>query len=256
MRLTDGSRMYCFPQHDIGSFPSRSHCALRLFQTGHCIVPQHYAPNRSLGKWVAKQREQYRFYREGKHSFLTEERIDLLKAVGFVFQIKGRGVNKKKDGKSKAKSKLERKSLAKMEINNKDVEDEKSNADADISIFQDNEDEAQSHNIPPPDMDGMEYNPSNHSMLTSMPTNYNHSMLTNYSMPTSHSMPTITQQQFLQANMDAIATHASNRHIMAAQLAAVLGLGGGINPNALPLGDPAMAMLRAAHLDESGTFRV
>ncbi|KAL9179467.1 hypothetical protein ACHAXT_008757 [Thalassiosira profunda] len=59
-------------------------------ENGHCVVPQHYARNRPLGKWVAKQREQYRFYREGKHSFLTEERIDLLKSVGFVWKIKGR----------------------------------------------------------------------------------------------------------------------------------------------------------------------
>ena len=59
-------------------------------ENGHCIVPQHYAPNRALGKWVAKQREQYRFFREGRHSFLTEERIDLLKSINFTWQIKGR----------------------------------------------------------------------------------------------------------------------------------------------------------------------
>jgi len=60
-------------------------------ENGHCVVPQHYTSNRALGKWVAKQREQYRFFKENKHSFLTEERIDLLKSVGFVWQIKGRG---------------------------------------------------------------------------------------------------------------------------------------------------------------------
>jgi hypothetical protein len=158
-----------------------------------------------------------------------------LKAVGFVFQIKGRGVNKSKANKSKsskAQSKSERKSLAKMEKTDEDMEEEKLNAD--ISIVRDNERETHSPHLTPFEMTGMEYNP-----IHSLPT-----------------MPTIAQQQFIQANMDAIATHASNRHIMAAQLAAVLGLGGGINPNALPLGDPAMAMLRAAHMDESGTFRV
>jgi len=59
-------------------------------ENGHCIVPQHYSRNRALGKWVAKQREQYRFFREGRHSFLTEERIDLLKSINFTWQIKGR----------------------------------------------------------------------------------------------------------------------------------------------------------------------
>ena len=38
-----------------------------------------------------RQREQYRFYHAGKHSFLTEERIDLLKSLGFVWRVKGKG---------------------------------------------------------------------------------------------------------------------------------------------------------------------
>lgn len=37
-----------------------------------------------------QQREQFRFYHAGKHSFLTEERIDLLKSLGFVWRVKGR----------------------------------------------------------------------------------------------------------------------------------------------------------------------
>eukprot|EP00804_Cyclotella_cryptica_P028722 CCRYP_008225-RA/>CCRYP_008225-RA protein AED:0.05 eAED:0.05 QI:205/1/1/1/1/1/4/428/534 len=60
-------------------------------ENGHCVVPQHYTQNRALGKWVAKQREQYRFYHAGRHSFLTEERIDLLKSLGFVWRVKGKG---------------------------------------------------------------------------------------------------------------------------------------------------------------------
>ena len=40
---------------------------------------------------MAKQREQYRFYHAGRHSFLTEERIDLLKSLGFVWRVKGKG---------------------------------------------------------------------------------------------------------------------------------------------------------------------
>jgi hypothetical protein len=55
-----------------------------------CQVPQHYSKNKALGKWVAKQREQYRFRIEGKHSFLTEERIKLLGDAGFVWSVKGK----------------------------------------------------------------------------------------------------------------------------------------------------------------------
>eukprot|EP00978_Attheya_sp_CCMP212_P004734 scaffold10364_cov61-Attheya_sp.AAC.10 len=56
---------------------------------GSVNVPQHYAANKSLGKWVAKQREQYRLKALGKHSFLNAERIELLNQVGFVWAIKG-----------------------------------------------------------------------------------------------------------------------------------------------------------------------
>ena len=57
---------------------------------GNCLVPQHYPDNKALGKWVANQRAQYRLRREGKHSFLTEERIKLLGDAGFVWSVKGK----------------------------------------------------------------------------------------------------------------------------------------------------------------------
>ena len=55
---------------------------------GNCLVPQRYSKNKALGKWVAKQRTQYRLRSEGKHSHLTEERIKLLDEVGFVCSVK------------------------------------------------------------------------------------------------------------------------------------------------------------------------
>jgi hypothetical protein len=33
---------------------------------GDTRVPQHYAENRALGKWVAKQREQFKLLKKGK----------------------------------------------------------------------------------------------------------------------------------------------------------------------------------------------
>jgi len=57
---------------------------------GSTIVPQHYAENRALGKWVAKQREQYRLLSMGKHSFLTPDRVQQLKSIDFVWSVKGR----------------------------------------------------------------------------------------------------------------------------------------------------------------------
>jgi hypothetical protein len=58
---------------------------------GDTIVPQQYEPNRPLGKWVAKQREQYRLLQQGKHSFLTADRLQALNEIGFVWQVQGPG---------------------------------------------------------------------------------------------------------------------------------------------------------------------
>ena len=53
---------------------------------GDCKVPQHYKDNKALGKWVAKQREQYKLMKKGQHSFLTPYRLEKLEKAGFVWQ--------------------------------------------------------------------------------------------------------------------------------------------------------------------------
>mmetsp|Transcript_5084 Transcript_5084/g.5875 ORF Transcript_5084/g.5875 Transcript_5084/m.5875 type:complete len:405 (+) Transcript_5084:26-1240(+) len=58
-------------------------------ENGHTRVPQHYTPNKALGKWVAKQREQYKLYKKGKHSFLTPDRLEKLNTIGFVWSVRG-----------------------------------------------------------------------------------------------------------------------------------------------------------------------
>jgi len=59
-------------------------------ESGNCAVPQMYSKNKALGKWVSKQREQYRFYLQDKPSFMSAERIDALNQLGFAWSIKGR----------------------------------------------------------------------------------------------------------------------------------------------------------------------
>ena len=54
----------------------------------HTNVPQQYATNKPLGKWVSKQRENYKFIEEGKPSFLTKGRIESLNKLGFVWKLK------------------------------------------------------------------------------------------------------------------------------------------------------------------------
>jgi len=63
---------------------------------GHCNVPQLYEPNKKLGTWVhyqrlgmwvGHQRTQYRLLQQGKQSSMTEERIDKLEEIGFVWDV-------------------------------------------------------------------------------------------------------------------------------------------------------------------------
>lgn len=56
---------------------------------GHCHIPLRYKPNPELGKWVNHQRGAYRKYKnEGEeHSTLTQDRIDRLNAIGFIWKV-------------------------------------------------------------------------------------------------------------------------------------------------------------------------
>ena len=58
---------------------------LRQFkvQFGHCRVPQGYSASPKLGRWVSKQRSNFRLYQKGKPSPMTTERIRELESVGF-----------------------------------------------------------------------------------------------------------------------------------------------------------------------------
>eukprot|EP00816_Leptocylindrus_hargravesii_P011744 CAMPEP_0196815602 /NCGR_PEP_ID=MMETSP1362-20130617/50747_1 /TAXON_ID=163516 /ORGANISM="Leptocylindrus danicus, Strain CCMP1856" /LENGTH=630 /DNA_ID=CAMNT_0042192627 /DNA_START=193 /DNA_END=2085 /DNA_ORIENTATION=+ len=57
---------------------------------GDCSVPQHYEGSRELGLWVAEQRRQYSYLMQGKDSSMTESKVLLLEAQGFVWsQHKG-----------------------------------------------------------------------------------------------------------------------------------------------------------------------
>jgi hypothetical protein len=52
-------------------------------QFGHCLVPQQYAADPKLGRWVSKQRYQCKLYHQGKTSPMTAEHIRALESVDF-----------------------------------------------------------------------------------------------------------------------------------------------------------------------------
>jgi len=52
-------------------------------ECGHCNVPQKYAPNLALGKWVHRQRHEFKKMASGESTFLTPQRIEFLEKIGF-----------------------------------------------------------------------------------------------------------------------------------------------------------------------------
>lgn len=52
-----------------------------------CNIPRRYKPNPSLGHFVAKQRFQYKLFKEGKPSSMSVERINLLNSLNFEWNV-------------------------------------------------------------------------------------------------------------------------------------------------------------------------
>eukprot|EP00586_Coscinodiscus_wailesii_P003168 CAMPEP_0172489756 /NCGR_PEP_ID=MMETSP1066-20121228/19962_1 /TAXON_ID=671091 /ORGANISM="Coscinodiscus wailesii, Strain CCMP2513" /LENGTH=862 /DNA_ID=CAMNT_0013257847 /DNA_START=239 /DNA_END=2827 /DNA_ORIENTATION=+ len=56
-------------------------------QEGHCNVPKHYSQDQSLGLWVSTQRNEYRKLMKNQESCMTEERIEALEKIDFVWSL-------------------------------------------------------------------------------------------------------------------------------------------------------------------------
>lgn len=56
-------------------------------QHGHCLVPQENQnlSRQNLARWVKRQRYQYKLKMSGKSSSITQERIEMLQNIGFVW---------------------------------------------------------------------------------------------------------------------------------------------------------------------------
>jgi hypothetical protein len=67
---------------------------------GNCLVPTKYMKNPKLGRFVSTQRSQYHSYVKAKEAgnsdlatrHMNEERIAALEAIGFVWTVKGKGL--------------------------------------------------------------------------------------------------------------------------------------------------------------------
>lgn len=52
---------------------------------GHCLVPHTYTPNPQLARWVKRQRRQYKLMLDGKASTMTQDRLDILNNINFIW---------------------------------------------------------------------------------------------------------------------------------------------------------------------------
>jgi len=56
---------------------------------GNCLVPHTYKQNLPLARWVKRQRYQFKLMSEGKSSTMTDERVQALGAIGFIWDSQG-----------------------------------------------------------------------------------------------------------------------------------------------------------------------
>ena len=57
---------------------------------GHCNVP---TKSGKLGTWVVTQRDQYRLLKEGKTSYMADERVQKLESIGFQWSIRPQNIS-------------------------------------------------------------------------------------------------------------------------------------------------------------------
>ena len=52
---------------------------------GHCLVPNHFEENPTLAQWVKRQRYQYKLKLLNRRSTMSDERVQALEDIGFVW---------------------------------------------------------------------------------------------------------------------------------------------------------------------------
>ena len=81
--LKEAGFVFDIPKH---LWPERFE-KLKAFKSknGHTSVPKNYPPDMPFAAWVHRQRYFYKLFHEGKPNQLTQERIDMLNSIGFLW---------------------------------------------------------------------------------------------------------------------------------------------------------------------------
>jgi hypothetical protein len=86
----DSSDETRFRSSECGQWAEKHEKLCLLFQQkGHCLVRRGHQQNVALARWVKRQRYQCKLKLEGKSSTMTDERIQALESIGFVWDSQG-----------------------------------------------------------------------------------------------------------------------------------------------------------------------
>ncbi|KAL9189602.1 hypothetical protein ACHAXT_009277 [Thalassiosira profunda] len=102
---------------------------------GHCRVPHGYASNRKLSWWVMNQRAQYAHRAQGQKTWLSEDRIQLLTDIGFIWTPHSKKKAGSKKGGSKAKKAGGKKKASKQSKSEKTDEEMTQSSDGVFFAF-------------------------------------------------------------------------------------------------------------------------
>ena len=73
-------------RHD--QWNDRYHDLVQYYQThGDCLVPNTWPTNQPLSEWVKRQRYQYKLKMDGRPSYLSDHRMELLNSLGFIWNM-------------------------------------------------------------------------------------------------------------------------------------------------------------------------
>lgn len=59
---------------------------------GHCSIPLNYKGNninKALGRWVKRQRYNYKLFKQGRRSNISDDHIELMEKIGFIWDAHG-----------------------------------------------------------------------------------------------------------------------------------------------------------------------
>ena len=81
-----GSGVLKYRQYQAENWSERYEALIEFRKNhGHCLVPNSYPEDVALAQWVKRQRYQYKLKQEGKRSTLSDERVEALENIGFVW---------------------------------------------------------------------------------------------------------------------------------------------------------------------------